>query len=109
MAVGKRPSCRSKAVHVNSLGAAIWCRSQVARVARGGHKVSGRHHGACVVLTPYVCERQVFTGSHQATERANPGEIVLYIRPSSEWNAPKELARAGHPMPAGAKRLVVLH
>jgi hypothetical protein len=37
------------------------------------------------------------------------GVIVLYIRPSSDWNAPKELARAGHPMPAGAKRLVMLH
>lgn len=34
---------------------------------------------------------------------------MLYIRPSFEWNAPPELDRAGHPMPVGAKRLVVLH
>jgi hypothetical protein len=33
---------------------------------------------------------------------------VLYIRPSSEWNAPRELDRAGHPMPPGPKGLVVL-
>src|SRR5687767_2993194 len=37
------------------------------------------------------------------------GPIMLYIRRSSEWHAPRELARAGHSMPAGAKRLVVLH
>jgi hypothetical protein len=34
---------------------------------------------------------------------------MLYIRPSFEWNAPPELDGAGHPMPAGAKPLVVLH
>jgi hypothetical protein len=34
---------------------------------------------------------------------------VLYIRPSFEWNAPPELDGVGHPMPAGAKSLVVLH
>jgi Putative peptidoglycan binding domain/N-acetylmuramoyl-L-alanine amidase len=34
---------------------------------------------------------------------------MLYIRPSFEWNAPPELDSAGHPMPAGAKPLVVLH
>ena len=34
---------------------------------------------------------------------------MLHIRPVTEWHAPPELEHAGHAMPAGAKRLVVLH